>query len=78
MLFVAVATMAQPADKMAKYYKRTGQKFLDEKAKVDMAVALFFKTLATTLLSMLTISNTCLVRRKRAFTNCLRACFTEF
>ena len=33
-LLVAVVVMAQPADKMTKYYKRTGQKFLDEKAKV--------------------------------------------
>lgn len=32
-IIVAIAA-AQPADKMAKYYKRTGQKFLDEKAKV--------------------------------------------
>lgn len=30
---LAVVT-SQPTDKMAKYYKRTGQKFLDEKSKV--------------------------------------------
>ena len=37
-LLVSVVVMAQPADKMTKYYKRTGQKFLDEKAKVRQPV----------------------------------------
>merc|ERR1712216_692976 len=31
---LAVVT-SQPTDKMAKYYKRTGQKFLDEKSKEE-------------------------------------------
>jgi hypothetical protein len=37
-VLVVIAT-AQPPDKMAKYYKRTGQKFLDEKAKVRVSAS---------------------------------------
>jgi hypothetical protein len=34
MLLSAFVVLGQPEEKMVKYYKRTGQKFLDEKAKV--------------------------------------------
>lgn len=37
-LMLAAGVTADRDDKMAKYYKRTGQKFLDEKAKVGVCV----------------------------------------
>merc|ERR1719504_407569 len=35
MLLSAFVVLGQPEEKMVKYYKRTGQKFLDEKSKEE-------------------------------------------
>ena len=75
---LAVVT-SQPTDKMAKYYKRTGQKFLDEKSKV---VHVGSARLAPPgaredprALSHLTGLH--VVCRRRGCTNCPRVCCTE-
>ena len=78
---LAVVT-SQPTDKMAKYYKRTGQKFLDEKSKVVHVGSAALappgargKIPVSRALSHLTGLH--VVCRRRGCTNCPRVCCTE-